>query len=226
MRRVLPVLSLAVLAACQSGSEMPGVGFGDYQTYLNEREGGAAPAVGGTALSAGTVTSAPLGSAPPPAPVPSTLGTTTPMMTASAPPTGPAVPAPDHVGISDENDFSAVASRETIESDKARIAANRASYVQVQPTALPERTGDTGPNIVEYALQATNRLGESVFRRSSLALANHDRACAGYASPDLAQQDFLRRGGPRRDPKNLDPDGDGFACAWDPTPFQTAARGG
>ncbi len=36
--------------------------------------------------------------------------------------------AAGHVGISDEQDFSAVSSREAIESDKERIAQNRAQY--------------------------------------------------------------------------------------------------
>ena len=31
---------------------------------------------------------------------------------------------------------------------------------------------------------------------------------------------FLEAGGPKRDRKGLDPDGDGFACAWDPRPFR------
>ena len=38
--------------------------------------------------------------------------------------------------ISDEQDFSAVSSRETIESDKERLARNRAQYQVVQPTAI------------------------------------------------------------------------------------------
>ncbi|MFM7444966.1 MAG: hypothetical protein ACKO2N_13850, partial [Tabrizicola sp.] len=61
-----------------------------------------------------------------------------------------------HTGISDEQDFSAVSARETIESDKERIARNRAEYVVVQPGALPTRPGDTGPNIVEFALATTH----------------------------------------------------------------------
>lgn len=123
--------------------------------------------------------------------------------------------------ISDENDFSAVASRESIESDRARIAANAAQYQQVQPTALPPRT-ETGPNIVEYAINARNPLGQQAYARSGLHLSNYERNCAKFASQDLAQMEFLRRGGPQRDPGNLDPDGDGYACRWDPTPFQKA----
>ncbi|MDP3340697.1 hypothetical protein [Frigidibacter sp.] len=133
----------------------------------------------------------------------------------------PAAPVGGAPRISDENDFSAVASRETIESDRARIEANAAQYQQVQPTALPTRT-ETGPNIVEYALNASNPPGQKVYTRLGLHLSNYEKNCAQFPSQDLAQMEFLRRGGPQRDPGNLDPDGDGYACRWDPTPFQKA----
>lgn len=126
--------------------------------------------------------------------------------------------------ISDENDFGAVSSRETIESDKARIERNKAQYTVDQPTALPSRSGAEGPNIVQYALSATNNVGEPVYKRSGLGLSNPERNCAKYPSPDLAQQAFLEAGGPDRDRKGLDPDGDGFACSWDPRPFRTALQ--
>ncbi len=129
---------------------------------------------------------------------------------------------PNNAGISDEQEFSAVSSRETIETDKARIEANKAQYQQVAPTALPQRTGKAASPIIEYAINAQNRLGQSVYSRSSISLSSHDKACARYDSPAKAQEAFLGSGGPKRDPKNLDPDGDGFACRWDPTPFQKA----
>ena len=94
----------------------------------------------------------------------------------------------------------------------------------IQPTALPTRS-QSGPNIVEFALSSTNQKGESVYRRSGLSgEARALRNCSEYASADLAQQDFLRRGGPRRDRLGLDPDGDGFACAWDPAPFRVVSN--
>jgi hypothetical protein len=34
----------------------------------------------------------------------------------------------------------------------------------------------------------------------------------------------LSNGGPERDRLGLDPDGDGFACYWDPTPFRLARK--
>lgn len=127
-------------------------------------------------------------------------------------------------GISDEQDFDAVAGRETIESDAQRIARNRAQYVVVEPTALPQRTGSSGPNIVEFALNTRNGVGEQMYSRSSIRLTSPEAACRRYRSPDLAQEAFLRSGGPRRDPRGLDPDGDGFACAWDPRPFRAALQ--
>jgi len=127
-------------------------------------------------------------------------------------------------GISDEQDFDAVAGRETIESDAQRIARNRAQYVVVEPTALPERTGSSGPNIVEYAINTRNGVGEQMYSRSSIRLTAPEAACRRYKSPDLAQEAFLNAGGPKRDPKGLDPDGDGFACAWDPRPFRAALQ--
>lgn len=122
-------------------------------------------------------------------------------------------------GISDEQDFAAVSERETIESDKQRLERNRQQYTVIQPTAVPERT-DTGPNIVQYALSTNHAPGTQMYSRSSLRLTDPMVACARYASPDLAQQAFLAAGGPERDRKGLDPDGDGYACTWDPRPFR------
>ena len=127
-------------------------------------------------------------------------------------------------GVSDEQDFAAVTSRETIESDKARIERNRAQYQIDQPTALPERSADGSPNIVAFALSSTNPVGVQMYDRGGIHLTSPEAACGKFASPDLAQMDFLQSGGPERDRKGLDPDGDGFACAWDPTPFRLATQ--
>jgi hypothetical protein len=126
--------------------------------------------------------------------------------------------------ISDEQDFAAVSQRETIESDKERIARNRAQYQIDQPTALPQRAGDSGPNIVQFAISANNPRGTQIYKRSSLRLTSYNAACAKFASPDLAQEAFLAAGGPEKDRKGIDPDGDGYACAWDPAPFRAAVQ--
>ncbi|WP_245820531.1 hypothetical protein [Flavimaricola marinus] len=125
-------------------------------------------------------------------------------------------------GISSEQDFDAVASERGIEDDAALREQQQAAYTVIQPTALPTRDGDVGPNIVEYALNAPNRRGQEWYSRSLLTIdaqGKFERNCSSYRSADEAQRDFLERGGPERDPRGIDPDGDGFACGWDPAPF-------
>lgn len=140
----------------------------------------------------------------------------------------PLNPAPQQIsnpGISDENDFAAVSDRETIASDAQRIERNKAQYQQVAPAAIPQRAGDAQPNIVQYALATSNPVGTKVFSRAGLNLeAKAARNCAAFASPDQAQIAFLDAGGPQRDRRGLDPDGDGYACSWDPTPFRRAVQ--
>lgn len=131
-----------------------------------------------------------------------------------------------NAGLSDENSFDAVASRESIESDAARIEANRQQYEVIQPTALPSRQGASQPNVVQYALQTRHPKGVRMHRRIGIAAAaRYRRNCAKYNSPDEAQIDFLSSGGPNRDRKGLDPDGDGYACDWDPAPYRSAGNG-
>lgn len=149
-----------------------------------------------------------------------TLGGQTTSTLAPAPVEGAVIGA--NPKISDENDFAAVSQRETIESDKARIERNKSQYVVVQPGALPTRTGEEGPNIVQFALSTTHAPGTPVYTRRSLGRKDPTAACARFNSPDIAQEEFLRAGGPEKDKAGVDPDGDGFACAWDPRPFRTA----
>lgn len=249
MRAVLSVCAMLGLAACATPVPESGVGFGDYGSYLRAREaalasGSAPPPVPGSAPVSAAPTSPAFSterigaaidaSERPAAPAAAPLS---PFAVAgsgdAARPRGNA-PAGIRVetgevvhsnpGISDEQDFSAVSSRESIESDADRLARNRQQYQVVQPTALPTRPGNTGPNIVAFALSTTHAPGTPVYRRSGLSLTNANTACARFASPDQAQEAFLGDGGPERDRRGIDPDGDGFACSWDPRPFRTARQ--
>jgi len=142
-----------------------------------------------------------------------------------ASPSNPAPQLANSTGLSDEQNFDAVSGRETIQSDADRRAAQAAARQQVAPTAVPDRPRDVGPNIVEYAVNAPNKLGQEWYSRSLLTTdGRFRRNCAAYATPDDAQRDFLARGGPERDRRGVDPDGDGFACGWDPAPFIQAFR--
>ena len=113
--------------------------------------------------------------------------------------------------ISDTQDFEKTKQRETRQSDAAKIAALKGTYQQVAPTAVPTRRD--GVNLASYALKQSNAVGEKVYSRFNVGLSN----CNKYRNdPDAAQQAFLAAGGPQRDRKRLDPDGDGFACNWNP----------
>ena len=149
------------------------------------------------------------------------LGQTTGDAPLEASPSNPAPQIVNAAGISQENDFAAVDAQRSIEDDAARRAQIAAQYQQIQATDLPTAGEGTGPNIVEYAVLSSNPLGNKLYNRLGFNAANRfARNCRDYPSSDQAQIDFLSRGGPERDPRGLDPDGDGYACDWDPTPFQ------
>ena len=48
-------------------------------------------------------------------------------------------PTLDNPGLSDENDFDAVAERQTIESDAERLKRNQEVYTVIKPTNVPRR---------------------------------------------------------------------------------------
>ena len=252
MRAILTGVALMGLVACTPDVPESGVGFDSYNAYLRQNSDpgqplgasagspypypSAAPTPG-TGFSTSSVASAidaadgtlpgnGISTAIPPGALPAT--TSGERARGDAPlgiqPESGEMVAINAAGISNEQDFEAVKSQRDIAGDAARIEANRAQYVVIQPEALPVRPGDTGPNIVEFALATTNPVGAQLYDRGGMRLSSSEAACAKYASPDQAQQAFLENGGPERDRKGLDPDGDGFACSWDPRPFRTALQ--
>ena len=220
MRYFLGGLALIGLAACDASIPESGVGFGDYADYRRQQAAREA-ALAGNPLPAplavseeqlepsrtgvsGTVPAAP-------APGENKTGeneaeriaaaTAAALNSGQTPvqasPQNPAPAQPNSPGISSENDFGAVSAERSIESDAERLAQNRAQYQVIQPTALPSRDGAGVPNIVEYALNSTNPVGNPIYRRVGIGLESKNaRNCAKYASPDRAQEAFLANGGP------------------------------
>jgi len=252
---IVPLVAVVALAGCQqqipdSGA---GVGFGSYDEYERAQAARDAQLAGATALPAPQAVSAePLAATTPSraeAMAAAGAGQTGTATTASALAreaeatlaatransgqapleASPSNPAPETVtagGLSAENDFSAVGEVRSIEDDKALIAQNRAQYQVIQPGELPARTGSATPNIVQYALSTSHPVGTKMYNRSAFnGPAKYERNCAKYPSPDKAQEEFLASGGPERDRMGIDPDGDGFACSWTPTPFRRAVGG-
>lgn len=234
MRRFGSLIAIGLLAACappvpDSGAPAHSdfTAYSDFTTYRVQRE-------------AELIGSAPGGSTPPVIPSETASLAGDPTLRAAADALAD-VPGPDASGaeaepsreivlnnptISDEQDFDAVASRETIQSDAERLKAQRAAYTEIAPTAVPTRNS-TGPNVVAYALSTRHAVGTKLHRRGPFGgQARFDRNCGRYASPDLAQEAFLEAGGPERDRLRIDPDGDGYACGWTPTPYRRAAGTG
>lgn len=215
MRAGLIVVSALALAACEptAPNDGAGVGFDNYVGYDAERAAREAELSGGTSVPAGAISDE--------------QAVANDAMTALGTTPAPQVDIKqDNAGISDENSFDAVTSRESIQENAARIQAQREAYKVIEPGALPSRGNiRDGATLVEFALSTTNNVGQPIYSRSIIAAqSRYERGCNKYASPDLAQEAFLARGGPKRDPMGLDPDGDGFACAWDPRPFRLAVQ--
>jgi hypothetical protein len=233
------------LAACDTTvpDSGAGVGFGDYATYQQQQAAREAQLRGQAVPPAQAISGETVGAGAPMSAT-GTTGTaegdlakeTEAVLAATRANSGtapvnasPSNPPPvqlNNPGISDENDFGAVGARRSRQDDAALRAAQAAQYEQIQPTALPSRAGSGGPSIVEYALSTSHPVGASRYKRVGLNLqARYQTNCAKYPSPDLAQQEFLEKGGPDKDRLGLDPDGDGYACSWDPAPFRTAKNG-
>lgn len=221
------MLGVAALALSACEPKMPdsgagvvdtgrGVGFGNYDSYEAAREA----QLNGTASGVTTL----------PGPVdvdetPLSAGAVPAASADGTPVAAPPAMVSNSVGISGENDFDAVSAQRDIKADADMIAQNRAQYTLIAPTDLPKRPGSNVPNIVEYALRTDNPVGTSLYSRSTFrAEAKYAKSCGSFTSADLAQEEFLAKGGPQKDAKGMDPDGDGFACDWNPAPFR-AARG-
>lgn len=229
-RAAFAVMSLAVLAACDPAvpDSGAGVGFGTYSEYQARRE--AELIANGEGRSSASVATSSVAVSDISDEALAAIGQSQSSVGVPADPTGQFASAPisagveNDAGISAENDFDAVASERSIAEDAARVAANREIYQTVAPTSIPSRPSGTGTSLVQFALSTTNSVGQPLYSRLTLgAEARALRNCAKYPSPDLAQDAFLAGGGPERNVKGLDPDGDGFACSWDPRPFRLAA---
>jgi hypothetical protein len=234
-----PMGGLAPLPAAAPYSQPP---YAPAPSFPAPAAGGfGAPAGGGissadlAAAGIGTapVATGPIGAAAPGGfvPAPATVPFPAPSASVPFPASAPAFPAP--APATPAATSPAAPQTEPAwspEADPLRDSGLEARPSNAAPVIVPgiaatTPAGPTGPNIVEYALSTTNQRGQQAYSRFIFSTQGRaQRNCADYASADEAQRDFLARGGPQRDPRGLDPDGDGFACAWDPAPFRAAVR--
>ena len=233
MRLTLGVVVMAALGACA-----PAVPYDDYSEVggavdQNNRAARDAALEGDGLQSPDAVSSEPLSALRPDAEASQIGADTQAALTATGSGSGtradrsnPDAGVTNAEGISRENDFEAVDAQRSIEEDAARIARNREQYEVIQPEDIGSRPEDVGPNIVAYALATEHPKGTQIYNRIGFDKENRAaRNCAQFTSPDKAQIAFLQQGGPERDRRGLDPDGDGYACDWDPAPYRSAIGG-
>lgn len=219
MRLTIPVVALLALSAC--GAQAPGSGadqsYGAAMRAATADANGVTPGVDSSGSAAGYLDP----NRPRGGDAPAGIKSVQSELEYDANGNPVSVPQENRAAISDEQNFDAVKSRVSIQQDAARLAEMRSQYKVIPPEPLPSRPAGDGPNLAQYALSTTNQVGQQMYKRFSLLGKDAEaRNCARYTSPDLAQEAFLAHGGPERDPLNLDPDGDGFACSWNPAPFR------
>lgn len=219
------VLILGGLTACDapvgSGvatmSQAPAMG--DYQRHLREREGRrdipySVPPETAGAAGPGAPLAPPMAAPMAAAPV-----AVQPLPPVGAAPAGDGVPRP--AGVSDATTYTPV----PFGQRPAGAEIPPQGTTEIVTVANVPTGAASGPNVVDYALTTTHAVGTQRYtRRNPFRHMRWESACLAFVNQDAAQEAFLAAGGPENDRQNLDPDGDGFACWWDPQVYRTAAR--
>ena len=74
-------------------------------------------------------------------------------------------------------------------------------------------------NLAVFARSVSNKLGEKIYYRNFIS-SGAGSGCKKFSNKNAAQIFFLENGGPKNDFHNIDVDGDGFACKWDPAIYR------
>ena len=112
-------------------------------------------------------------------------------------------------------DLSTLEQQNIDKKKAANILENaRKERIEIQVDNLIDSSNDI--NVANFARDTKNKKGERVYNRLSFNIYNNWNECSKFKNNDDAQRQFLKDGGPNKDKFNLDPDGDGFACEWDP----------
>ncbi|QHQ34029.1 hypothetical protein [Algicella marina] len=141
------------------------------------------------------------------------------------PGTGPGAGLPDDIGINpndqsiDLNQSSQAEQKRQREIAEQRRLLAQQQLVIVQPEAVEQV--DPNANVAKFARETTHPKGTKVYNRPAFRdRVQSASVCRRFSSDDDAQRQFLANGGPTTDRFNLDPDGDGFACRFDPETYR------
>ena len=102
--------------------------------------------------------------------------------------------------------------REELKAGRVVLEANR-----------KEKIATESVNLAVFARSVSNKLGEKIYYRNFIS-SNAGSGCKKFSNKNAAQIFFLENGGPKNDFHNMDDDGDGFACKWDPAIYRKIER--
>ena len=103
---------------------------------------------------------------------------------------------------------------EKAQAEKFHLEAQQKRIIiDPQPTSEPNEKSEI--NVALYGRLTSNKVGEQIYTRIKTKRKKTD-PCRRFVAADDAQRFFLEHSGPQKDLWNLDPDGDGFACHWNP----------
>ena len=162
--------------------------------------------------------------------VPTTPTTTTPATTTPSTAVAPTTPS-----VSPEP-----ASTEPASTTPATATETTATPATTTPETTTTETTPTTPGTTPTLSQATleamgkvsatdlkswaKHLGYGIARYSRTATSLNATLCSSFANVFEAQKALLDAGGPDSDIQNLDPDGDGYACSYNPIETYTPPR--
>ncbi len=125
-------------------------------------------------------------------------------------------------GILDLSQFSQEQQKVEREQAAERREELKAGRVVLEATQK-EKIVTKSVNLAVFARSVSNKLGEKIYYRNFIS-SNAGLGCKKFSNKNDAQIFFLENGGPKNDFHNIDPDGDGFACNWDPAIYRKIER--
>ena len=118
-------------------------------------------------------------------------------------------------GFLDLSQFSLEQQKIEREEAAKKLAELKKKRIVLQLNDKEKNIENSTVNLALYARMNKNKLGKKIYRRHPILDINKP-GCSQFGNGNIAQIFFLKNGGPKNDYYQLDNDGDGFACSWNP----------
>ena len=118
-------------------------------------------------------------------------------------------------GFLDLSQFSLEQQKIEREEAAKKLAELKEKRIVLQLNDKEKNIENSTVNLALYARINKNKVGEKIYRRHPIIDINKP-GCSQFGDGNTAQIFFLKNGGPKNDYYQLDNDGDGFACSWNP----------